>query len=75
MGKIMFLFSQFFVIHLYLLLYLFEKPLPRSITQIEIITKFLNYFIRVIVLKDFDFFDMLTIKFYFEHADWLLDDW
>ena len=64
-----------FVIHLYLLLYLFKQPLSRSLTQVEVVSKLLNDFTRVIILKNFDFLDVFAVKFDLEDANGLLHDW
>ena len=61
------------VIHLYLFLDLFQQPLSCVLAQIEIIAEFLNYLIRVVILKDFYLFNVFSVELDLEDADRLLD--
>lgn len=48
-----------------MLLNLIQKALSSILGQVEVIAEFLNYLIRIIIFKNFDFLDMLSIKFDF----------
>lgn len=56
-------------------LYLIQKPLPRILRKIEVISKFLYNLIRVIIFKNLDLLYMLTIQLNLEHADRFLYHW
>ena len=65
--------SASIVIHLDLFLNLLEKALACVLAQVEVVAEFLYDFVGVVVLKNFDFLDVLAVQLYLEHAYWLLN--
>lgn len=63
------------IVHLDLLLNLFQQPLPSILAEIKVIAKLLYNLAGIIIFKHFYFLNIFPIKFDLQNTNWLLNHW